>query len=415
MVGRSERFSERIWASCTNLCGFHAYQSASTHSVARYELPTILTIRREVDQWLSDGKIVVQRKEIATLSNEILDMIFQAVLNDKREQPGHNLVDCVSLAVSCKRFLSVGKRRILRALVYFHGRDADCRLVCLGESTDPDDQAPPGMLTDAELNEIADSEAPKVLPVDTYDCDERNQPIAEVVAPRRLYSFAAAKYRSRATVTDIIQRSLRHRSREMDGRRKREGPCITASLTLDIHMITVLGCVEYCPHPAYPDGPNALCNTSKGEYILEDELVALKAKDDKINLAHALLSRIFYSSGSSISEAEDGEYANQLAKGPWAGDKFRIVPANKLPVLKGMKEWKDVTEEANNLLCHIWSVYDIAGEGYDTDSDVKEPEVRSTQLPLEAYFPYVCPIQSRAYGGNAYNPSTVSPRPPHRL
>ncbi|PIL37587.1 hypothetical protein GSI_01281 [Ganoderma sinense ZZ0214-1] len=347
-----------------------------TDMSALYKSLRIPCLPKDVDRWLAHGPVVVQRKEIARLSAEILDMIFRKILHDPEDYPGYNFIDCVSLALSCKQFLYVGQRHVLRSLVSFHGRAADCRLVCLGESAGPDDQAPSGMLTDAELKEIADPDVPKVLPKGPFHNEEKEYEPVEATRPRCLYSFASAQYKPSDRVLDKLQRPLRNLCVDMHKREKREGPVIDPRLAFDKHMVTVLGCAQYFPCPVYPDGPNALCNMSKGEYVLEDKLVALESLQGKIDLGHALLSRIFYSPGSNVPWAfgGDSEYDDQLAKGPWAGDRFRIAPANGLPELEDGKEWKDVTEEANKLLCHLWSVHDIAGDDYDTDSDVWDGE-----------------------------------------
>ncbi|KAM5542358.1 hypothetical protein V8D89_003817 [Ganoderma adspersum] len=207
--------------------------------------------------------------------------------------------------------LSVGKHHILRALISRHARAADCRLVCLGEYTGGNDQALPGMLTDAEVKEVATTPGP--------DEDEK---------------------------CDVHRKA---------------GEKIDPLYSLEFDMITALGPVDwYRPKLEYPEGPNVLCNMSKGEYVREDTLVAWETGWGCTTLAHALLSRIClqYSSTGGISMYCGREFVNGLVKGPWAGDRFRITSADEMPPPKGGKEWKGVTKdsEVNTLLCHLFEL-----------------------------------------------------------
>ena len=273
-------------------------------------------------------------------------MIFKALMDDagKLEHLPWVIMDCLMFAICCKRLLTIGKHHILRTLMFQYARDVDCRLVCLGEYASADDQAPTGMLTDDERKEIETAEI----------SDEENKSVTPI-APRCLYRFASTHYQDRGSVDSALQkplRSLRHEHRNV---RKWLGPSLDVMLDLDMRMVAELGGTDCSSCQYYPDGPNVLCNMSKGEYILEEKLVDLQNKRGRVTLAHALLSRICYSPIQSVSIACDVEYADRLAKGPWAGDRFRITTVNQLPVLKDGREWKDVTEEANLLLCHLWS------------------------------------------------------------
>ncbi|KAI1795038.1 hypothetical protein LXA43DRAFT_61746 [Ganoderma leucocontextum] len=331
-----------------------------------YKSLRIPCLPKAVDKWLSRGTFMLQWGRMGMISAEVLDMIFKAILDDVKEDPAYNFIDCLHLAVCCKQLLFVGKRHILRTLIFLHARAADCRLVCLGEYAGADDQAPPGMLTDAEHKEIATMKVPHEE--DNFGSDEEDK-AAKVIAARCLYSFASELYEPCASVADLLQKPLRHLCRKNHNARKREGYMIEPLYALDMDMVTALGCIDYWPRPTYPEGPAVLCNTSKGEYVLGDTLVVLQNQRCRVTLAHALLARICYSPDSSISVACDAEYAGQLAKGPWAGDKFRITTVNELPVLKDGKEWKDVTEEANKLLCHLWE-REMSGveDGSDTEA-----------------------------------------------
>ncbi|KAI1789081.1 hypothetical protein LXA43DRAFT_1155718 [Ganoderma leucocontextum] len=314
-----------------------------------YKALHVPCLPKEVDEWLSRGTLVLQPKPIGALSTEVLDLIFEAILDDTERDPTKNFLTCIFLAITCKRLLSIGKRHILRALTSRYARAADCRILCLGEYADKEDQAPPGMLTDAEIKELETTMMP-------YECGE---PDDEDIAARCLYVFALELYEPcrdaladqhtpiRALMDWIgrIRRKLRGSKDNLDRNQ---------ALSRDLDMIAALACVGYRPEPEYPDGPNVLCNLSKGECVREDALVKLESEWCSVTLAHAVLSRICYSPDPSLAMGCSEEYEDRIAKGPWAGDRFRITSAADMPQLKGGKEWKDVTKEVNRLLCHLW-------------------------------------------------------------
>ncbi|KAI1795045.1 hypothetical protein LXA43DRAFT_882314 [Ganoderma leucocontextum] len=310
-----------------------------------YQSLRIPCLPKAVDKWLSRGPFVVQWGLVGKLSTEVLDMIFEVLLDDMNQDLTDNFLDCIFFAICCKRLLSVGKRHILRALISQHARAADCRLVCLGEYAGADDQAPPGMLTDAELKEIATTPGPDE---DEYESAD------DAIAARCFYTFALESYEPYYVAGRSLLDPLRDISEEIHNIRWDRGKTIGPPYSLDLDMIAALGGVDsYYPKPEYPEGPIVLCNMSKGEYVREDKLVVWEMGWRRVTLAQALLSRICYSWDPSISMWCGEEYIDKLVKGPWAGDRFRITIADEMPWLKGGKEWKDVTKDVNALLCHL--------------------------------------------------------------
>lgn len=100
--------------------------------------------------------------------------------------------------------------------------------------------------------------------------------------------------------------------------------------------------------------PWVLCNVSKGEYVRAEAVATLTGREHKgpfieapINLGHALLSRICWSSDPSISMS----YDKDLHRGPWAGDRVAVTALDRL---KFGIEWKDVSKEVVDVLCDIW-------------------------------------------------------------
>ncbi|PIL36441.1 hypothetical protein GSI_00130 [Ganoderma sinense ZZ0214-1] len=298
--------------------------------------------------WLSRGSVAVQPGPMGKLSTEVLDMVFEVLLDgsDPDPDPNEDFLDCIIFAISCKRLLTIGKRHILHTLISRHARAADCRLVCLGWYAYPPDQAPPGMLTAAELEEIAM----------TPDPDEHSWgSVEKAIARRCLYHFAGENYAYTHMAYWRLFEPFRKTVDELWHLRRQDPAAMDAFYSaLDLRMITKLGGVgSWAPGLEYAEGPRVLCNTSKGEYVREDALVGWDMEYWRVTLAHALLARVCYSPDDSISMCCGEEYKDRLVKGPWAGDRFRIISEDEMPVLKGGKRWRDVTGEVNELLCHL--------------------------------------------------------------
>ena len=149
-----------------------------------------------MDEWLSRGDVVLQPGSICKQPTEVLDMTPQSIPNNPSHSSTTNLLSCICFAIACRGLLTIGKRYILEGFIAHHPRTVDCRLVCLREYTDAMDQAPPGMLTEEELKEIAATRVP-------YEGDEwaiathiedGGDPI--VILERCLYNFAMEHYAS---------------------------------------------------------------------------------------------------------------------------------------------------------------------------------------------------------------------------
>ncbi|KAI0083760.1 hypothetical protein BDY19DRAFT_616340 [Irpex rosettiformis] len=100
--------------------------------------------------------------------------------------------------------------------------------------------------------------------------------------------------------------------------------------------------------------PWVLCNLSKGEYVRVDAVAALTNYNGHkpfiagdIDLGHALLSQICWSTDDSIAMGYEGD----LHRGRWAGDRFVVLPMNKLDT---RKTWQDVSDEVTKILVKIW-------------------------------------------------------------
>ena len=80
-------------------------------------------------------------------------------------------------------------------------------------------------------------------------------------------------------------------------------------------------------------------------------------------MMQALVSQICWSDDYGIAMACDEASREQVYRGPWAGDRFGIVPLENMESLKPdiEKKWKDVTEGVDKLLLHLWK-HDLKGE-----------------------------------------------------
>ncbi|KAI1795034.1 hypothetical protein LXA43DRAFT_1178937 [Ganoderma leucocontextum] len=350
---------ERDLAGGTKLQGLFFYEDMGK----LYHALWIPRMPKVVDKWLSHGPIVSQPSSlIGKLSTEELDMIFEAILPapavGTEGDLTANFLSCIFLAICCKRLLAVGKPHILRGYIAREARAADCRLVCLGEYAGSDDQAPPGMLTEAELKEIATT---KMVWEDGDIAEYGEERRDKLVMERRLHIFAVELYTPLAKVWRALDGALSDKL--YDSREELGSAC-----SLDRDMITALA-----GQPTYRSGPNVLYNLVKGEYVREDELVVCGKDPKNVTLVHALLSRICYSSDwGFVCEICGSEVASTFKKGPWAGDRFCIRSARDgRPVLKagaGFTEWRDVTKEVNVFLRQLWK--GVMGE----DSPVEEAD-----------------------------------------
>ena len=105
---------------------------------------------------------------------------------------------------------------------------------------------------------------------------------------------------------------------------------------------------------AYPPGPRALCNLSKGEYVREDALPTARGGDMgmRIEWGHVLLARICWSSSSKSGMPKEGN--ERLCRGPWAGDRVCITSVDALPEAEEGRAWRDVSAEVEEVLSGVW-------------------------------------------------------------
>ncbi|KAI1795033.1 hypothetical protein LXA43DRAFT_1178936 [Ganoderma leucocontextum] len=234
-----------------------------------------------VDEWLSRGTVVPQPGSIGKLSTEVLDMVFQAILDDRAHSFTTNLLSCICLAVGCKRLLTVGKGHILEGLLEHHAPAAHCRLICLGESTDATDQAPSRMLTEEQLKEIAATKVPAE--------DDR---------------WAIAGRNEDGGDPNVI---LEHPESESE---QQQDPLHA----LDRKM------VEEPASYSYREDALAVFRGGGGD-------------QNRVTFVHAMVSRICYSLDPSVADELCGDkFVGRFGRGPWEGDRFCIRSEEDMPV-----------------------------------------------------------------------------------
>ncbi|RPD81361.1 hypothetical protein L226DRAFT_566143 [Lentinus tigrinus ALCF2SS1-7] len=295
---------------------------------------SIPCLPKVVDQWLAQGPTVVPPGPISKLPTELIHVIFDSL---------HTLHETISFSITCKLFLSIGKPHILRATKAHYAPWAGCRLITLGDDTRSLDDLPPGLLTDAERIEIEATGQESTDP-DQDGPDEHEQSLSyfSCTSFERVLHLdwrmrrinAASQFAGRIGHWRVLNQD------END----RDPTSRDASMFLALYG-------DGRRAPCYQEGTRVLCNFSKGEYVRQDGLTSPKY----VNLGHALLSRICWSSSADIGMVCEDEYRAQLMKGPWAGDRFCVTTMELLPELEDSAVvWRDVTAEAQALLSHIW-------------------------------------------------------------
>ncbi len=292
---------------------------------------------RQVDTWLRTGKHAPQLGPLGKLSTELLDMIFDNI---------SYLRDTIRFSITCKLTLEIGKRHLLSALRRYHASWAGQRLICLGGNAH-DSKLPKGLLTAFEQREILTSDIPIARELRLAG-EEMNFAL-----------YAGETYPSRYGMLDRADRLKWDYWAGM--RKKREAAKDHPQSNRDLDMFHDLYIYS---KPTYPKGSLVLCNLSKAEYVRGDRLRKMQWEEnwqgnrykESLGLAHALIARICWSPGDSPLYGCKG-IDKQLAKGPWAGDRFSITTLETMPQPKDAKEWTDVTAEVGELLFGIWEYF----------------------------------------------------------
>ncbi|RPD81363.1 hypothetical protein L226DRAFT_608608 [Lentinus tigrinus ALCF2SS1-7] len=313
---------------------------------------TLPAMTSKMDKWLASRTPVAQTGPFGKLSVELLDLIWSHLVaalsaSPPRETP--KLAYMLAFGITCTRILAVGERHILRALRAHHAPWAACRLICVNRATTWAD-LPAGLFTDAETHELGldrnTSEYGSLYRsvyrnyVDGHGPDGSQWHENKTVHALRKVLFAA-EY-------PFCNPFGPH----WDTRPKVQ---VQGAGWDDARRLIAL---HEGGWPTEAEGAvRVLCNLSKGQYVRSDR-IPRENERRPFRLDSALLSRICCtSSDADFYMQAEGEHRAALVHGPWAGDRFCIVPLDMLSeVFGGEEDLRDVSEETRVLLQHLWTL-----------------------------------------------------------
>lgn len=315
---------------------------------------------------------MAQTSALFVLPPEILGLIFLQITE---------LHHRVAFAITCRYLLSVGKAYILRSAREFYAPWAGCRLICIGSETTAGD-LPPGMLTAKEEQAVAAWSRRKTLngshsadqagstPESPWTSDSDD---SEADDPMRT-GFLGYIYRHYRLVFSQMWTMRRfdgvvvlmQAMKQDDLCRHIQEELLPPQLDDCTLFHAVLGLRQNSPYfyttisvPLYPSGTRVLCSLSKAEYVREDSLTVAWGPRRGVAWVHVLLSLICWSSVPIPADIlpMSEEKAKSLHRGRWAGDRISMGVLEQLPDIKHealRKDWKDVSQHVDQLLCDIW-------------------------------------------------------------
>ena len=263
------------------------------------------------------------------LPSDVFKLIFDEI---------HYLHDAVFLCLTHESLGPSGERRVyelvLRDLTSWRGH----RIACIGDHTD-DRLYPPQL--QPYVNEWIQS------------------PIGQALTSRDRQTFRGYH----VPLTQAFAASLR-RDRVGRGsahvRTQLEKRINEAKLALAAHAkaAVLLERTRTVETTGFRAGGRALCNLSKGEFIREDAIRALHARHvaprwqahSAITLGQALVSMICWASSTSCG-MKDHANCERLTQGPWAGDRFEVVPEDQM---RAGVAWRDFTDGVVSFLTQLW-------------------------------------------------------------
>ena len=347
-----------------------------------------------------------------------------------------DLPHVIALAITCRYLLSVGKAEVLRATRAYHAPWAGCRLICFGTDMQPDD-LPERMLSEREREVMRDWLAAWRLASQEREAEEGDEEGSEdddddeggaigegggesldgddsegAHELERGVSFpdvACGDYRlvfgwvwalARANPAQHLLGAIEEEGKQpppytTQDETMAESPPETVRLSpfsrTDAQTQAnrrrarasdrdheLFGALYGSDHwaAAYPHGPRALCNLSKGQYMREDALSNAHGQHTglgrRVEWGHVLLARICWSSSSeSGMPTGDGDINERLCRGPWAGDRICITSVDVLPEAEGRRAWRDVSAEVEEVLREVWKTETETGTRHDSSLSTK--------------------------------------------
>ena len=307
----------------------------------------------QIDSLLA-GHYATQHAPLFRLPPELFDEIYIQV----RESSGAYDARLLLLALTCKTLLACARRHIVRLQTRKHAPLAGHRLLCVGDAAKTVADYPRGLLRSSETETMRASQS-LLLKSTSSPKSERN-PLSDGPhedTPLSLYEHASARWRrycskspSSASVGMAGLADLLYRPSSVS---RMSGE--------DFALFRALTAASYGPNAEA--GPWVVCNLSKHEYVharadgLNIDIAggerspwsgSMPLPGEKGNkereraaLWHLLLVQMCWSASPIV----DTVSAEELCRGRWAGDRFAIMPLERLASDDG-EEWHDVTESA---------------------------------------------------------------------
>ncbi|TBU41931.1 hypothetical protein BD309DRAFT_924491 [Dichomitus squalens] len=243
------------------------------------------------------------------------DETLVAIISD----PDFSLPDMVAISITCKRLFAVSARAIGEARLLAAARWSGCRIACVCETACFSD-LPPGMLDD----------------------DDRAQVEAMITFIDNNFEYGGVDVVCKVPSPPLWRGAFDYVRRGYGWYNDLQGR------DLDMFNLVV--------SQTFPVDRKdwVLVNLSKLEYVRASALAELCGKPDdlqpflpncKVDLGHALLTRICWASEDSPFWFGSAHIPPEVGRGPWAGDRFAINTMDRLGKQKeGQPQWKDVSD-----------------------------------------------------------------------
>lgn len=262
--------------------------------------------------------------------------------------------DTICLCLADGHLLGVGLSRVIELQRALFASWAGRRVICLGNYAEDDDY-PPSIqgYVEQELRRMHDIDAESDGDIEP-DSDGNNEPNSDGDSEEDEDEDERPKF------YELVQEHYETFKNGDESWYQPDDSRRTHMLNSDEKKAYL-----FLSEPKYPSpDQQILCNLSKGEYVrnqaLQDSELTAEIDDEyyydenwssrlpmvSVELAHALLSRICW---STYSDELD------IHRGPWAGDKLEVTTMDKVT---SDVEWRDISEEVLDILREIWATED---------------------------------------------------------
>ncbi|KAI0707287.1 hypothetical protein C8Q76DRAFT_818212 [Earliella scabrosa] len=271
---------------------------------------------------LANKSLMKYEKGLLALPTDILLTLFTEY------DLGH--LEIGLLAITCRQLHELCGELIRESQAHYSARWRHCRIACIGEYAKFED-LPQGLLKDEDIALIRSKRAAR---------ESMNYGGVNAIAREEAWLWRGAfTYKEHWENTRWLAR-MRPVERE---------------------MLMLVFSVTYAPERK----DWVLCNHSKKQYVRASVIAQLSGHPNdlqpfllncKVDLGHALLTRICWSSVDDVSLNEDRN-PTKIHRGPWAGDRFSITTMDRSvldPEEGGEHQWTDVSHEVARDLIQIY-------------------------------------------------------------